>query len=249
LRQYGLEKACDKCQTDLIMLGFGTQRLATYLEEIFPAVPVLILDTDHLKNSVQVKQCFDSLKTLSPAILIGTQMISKGHDWPLLSLVIVLVGTHQIKEELRLSVVQQINQTAGRAGRHRPGRVLMPLPHQELSDSKLQRLLSCDYFDFMTYWAQEHHIAQKYQAKFLFQSASIEKLMQPLKQFCKNNLLWGPCLDYPYRRGSLWRFYVMFSGQDRKSRAIKVTKALNEINQHPVLRKNFLSVEIDPLDF
>lgn len=249
LRQTPSQMQCQDCQVSLVMLGFGTQRLASYLQESFPEVPVVVLDTDHLKNPVQVQQCFEQMQQHPAAILVGTQMISKGHDWSKLSLVVILVAAYQLKEQVTPNIAQQIMQTAGRSGRHQHGRVLLPLPHQEAWDKGLEPLLEQDYLGFMRYWKKNHAPQRGARAKFLFQSRSLEELMGALRSLCTLNALWGPCLDYPYRRGALWRAYALLIAPDHKVRAQKVREIGRIIEKHALLSKSFSSVEIDPLDF
>lgn len=248
LKHYSPNHECEKCHVPFVVLGFGTQRLAEYLQEIFMGTPVMILDTDHLKNSVQVQQCFDRVKKSEAAILIGTQMISKGHDWPNLHLVILLVAAHHLKDQLTPTIAQQILQTAGRAGRHQEGRVLLPVSYQESLDAALEPLLEQDYLHFLEKWQKGRDDLLECSAKFLFQARDLERTMKPLRAFFSKYHVWGPCLDYPYRRGDFWRFYGLLRAPDRKTRAANVNKILQALQANPLFQKSFLSVEIDPLD-
>lgn len=247
-KQYTPNSHCHDCQNPLVTLGFGTQRLAEYLQDIFSEVPVFILDTDHLKTPSQVQACFEKIKQQSEAILIGTQMISKGHDWPKLSLVVVLVAAYQLKDQITPTVAQQIMQTAGRAGRHQHGRVLLPIPYQESPDQTLTPLLSQNYLGFMHAWASSEKSDTAVKAKFLFNSKNLDQIMRPLRSFFLRHGVWGPCLDYPYRRGALWRVYGLLITTERKVRAQKSVAILNELQSIPLLKQSFLSIEIDPLD-
>jgi primosomal protein N' (replication factor Y) len=125
-----LPAACPTCgNQDLLPLGFGTQRLERALADLYPAARVLRVDRD----STRRKGAFATMQTSIAAgdvdILVGTQMLAKGHDFPRLTLVGVLGADNALySADFRATerLFALLEQVAGRAGRGRlPGEVIV----------------------------------------------------------------------------------------------------------------------------
>ena len=122
--------ACPSCGgLALNALGEGTERLEDALKEHFPAVPVVRVDRDTTRGRRLRDALLDSLPTAGARILVGTQMLAKGHDLPHLTLVVVVgvdEGLYSIDFRASERLGQLIVQVAGRAGRaERPGTVIL----------------------------------------------------------------------------------------------------------------------------
>src|SRR5690606_16656358 len=74
----------------LLPIGVGTERSEQFLKKQFPAVPVLRVDRDSTRKRDSLKDMLDQVNTGQPCILIGTQMLAKGHHFPGVTLVAVL---------------------------------------------------------------------------------------------------------------------------------------------------------------
>jgi primosomal protein N' (replication factor Y) (superfamily II helicase) len=115
------------CQYQL--RGAGTEKVVDELKELFPAIQIDRLDRDSIANFSEYRKILNRLRSGEIQILVGTQMIAKGHDLPGVTLVGVIdcdVGLHF--PDLRASerVFQLITQVAGRAGRaNLPGKVIL----------------------------------------------------------------------------------------------------------------------------
>ena len=125
-----LPLACPVCAaTDLKPQGQGTERLEEALVALFPTVPVLRVDRETTRRRDAFEQLLGTLKNDQPAILVGTQMLAKGHDLPNLTLVAIVgvdEGLHSIDFRAGERLAQLVVQVAGRAGRaNKPGRVLL----------------------------------------------------------------------------------------------------------------------------
>jgi primosomal protein N' (replication factor Y) len=125
-----LPRACPACgNQDLRGLGHGTQRLEQVLAEQFPQARILRVDRDTTRR----KQAWSDMRADIHAdradVLVGTQMLAKGHDFPKLTLVaIVNPDAALYSADFRASerLFQQLMQVAGRAGRaDRPGEVVV----------------------------------------------------------------------------------------------------------------------------
>lgn len=128
--------ACPVCGgQDLKPQGQGTERLEEALIAHFPQTPVLRIDRETTRRRDAFEQLLGNLQPDAPAILVGTQMLAKGHDLPNLTLVaIVGVDEGLLSVDFRAGerLAQLVVQVAGRAGRARkPGRVLLQTHHPD----------------------------------------------------------------------------------------------------------------------
>lgn len=116
-----IPKSCPTCgNVDLQPLGRGTQRLEEGLQAMFPEARVLRIDADSTRRKGSAQSAFDSVHRGEVDILIGTQMVAKGHDFKNLTLVGILnpdtaLFSHDYRASERLFA--QLMQVAGRAGR------------------------------------------------------------------------------------------------------------------------------------
>ncbi len=116
-----IPRACPTCgNVDLQPLGRGTQRIEESLQELFPEARLLRIDADSTRRKGSAQAAFESVHKGEVDILIGTQMVAKGHDFQNLTLVGVLnpdtaLFSHDYRASERLFA--QLMQVAGRAGR------------------------------------------------------------------------------------------------------------------------------------
>jgi primosomal protein N' (replication factor Y) len=116
------------CQTPLVTLGAGTQRVEELLQRRFPRARLVRVDSDTMTRAAHYQQVVDDFEARRIDLMVGTQMIAKGLDFPFVSLVGVLsaenVGSVDFRAQERL--FQLITQVAGRAGRNElPGEVVV----------------------------------------------------------------------------------------------------------------------------
>lgn len=135
-QQSPVPTACPVCgSTELKPQGQGTERLEEALIAHFPQIPVLRIDRETTRRRDAFEQLLDNLQADAPAILVGTQMLAKGHDLPNLTLVaIVGVDEGLLSVDFRAGerLAQLVVQVAGRAGRARkPGRVVLQTHHPD----------------------------------------------------------------------------------------------------------------------
>ena len=120
-KQYRVLSKCPKCGSDKIKQGaVGTQQVVSKLQEMFPDVKILRMDNDTTSTKNAHQKILAEFKEAKPGILVGTQMISKGHDFE----DVVLVGVVDADQSLYQTdyrsterTFQLITQVAGRAGR------------------------------------------------------------------------------------------------------------------------------------
>jgi primosomal protein N' (replication factor Y) len=144
-------KSCDNCHSEeLIELGFGTQRIEQDITQHFSDTPILRIDRDSVRKKGELERLLAEIQQGKPAILVGTQMLAKGHHFPNVSLVGVLSIDHGFySSDFRAleRMGQLIVQVAGRAGRGEvPGKMLLQTHQPHNTD--LQTLLKTGYATF-----------------------------------------------------------------------------------------------------
>ena len=194
-------RACPTCgNVDLQALGRGTQRVEESLQEQFPEARILRIDADSTRRKGSAQAAFDSVHQGEVDILIGTQMIGKGHDFQNLTLVGVLnpdtaLFSHDYRASERLFA--QLMQVAGRAGRTAQketgsaSEVLIQTRYPQ--HPMYSALIAHDYDRFATTLLKEREQAQlppfMYQALLRAEARELETALDFLQQA-------ADCLDH-----------------------------------------------------
>ena len=178
--QAPVPRACPTCgDQDIQPFGRGTQRVEEYLAERFPDARISRIDADSTRLKGSAERLFSQVHDGEVDILVGTQMVAKGHDFANLGLVGVLnadsmLFAHDFRAPERLFA--QLMQVSGRAGRHREGGVVMlqtDYPEQPVYRA-LQRH---DYVGFADYALEERQALGlppfAYQALLVAESAEL----------------------------------------------------------------------------
>ena len=126
---------CPVCGEVTAPLGIGTERLEDVLCQRYPEVPVLRVDRDSTRAQGSFDRLLQQAHQGAPCILVGTQMLAKGHDLPNITLAVIVdadQGLYSMDFRAGERMAQLIVQVAGRAGRsHKPGQVLIQTHHPE----------------------------------------------------------------------------------------------------------------------
>jgi primosomal protein N' (replication factor Y) len=129
-------RVCDACDGQYIhYVGLGTEQLEARLKEMYPRMNIARLDRDTARRRGSLEQIIMEFSTGGIDLLVGTQMIAKGHDFPNVTLVGVVsvdggLGLPDFRAAER--TFQLLTQVAGRAGRgDRPGHVIIQTYHPE----------------------------------------------------------------------------------------------------------------------
>ena len=117
---------CPECGgTHLLKTGFGTEKIQEEVERLFPSARTLRLDSDSAKNKSKIPETIEAFRKKEADILIGTQMIAKGHDFPdvtLVGIVLADIGLSMPSFRSNERAFQLITQAIGRSGRkEKPG--------------------------------------------------------------------------------------------------------------------------------
>jgi primosomal protein N' (replication factor Y) len=135
---------CPKCGSEVRPVGQGTERVQHALNDIFPGVQLVRIDRDVIRRRGDIERALEQVASGRARILLGTQMLTKGHDYPNVTLVAILNADQGLfGADFRASerLAQQIVQVSGRAGRgDRAGEVLIQsaFPENPLLTSLVQ---------------------------------------------------------------------------------------------------------------
>ncbi|MCM1128716.1 MAG: primosomal protein N' [Alistipes senegalensis] len=181
-------RACPDCgYVDLKPLGRGTQRIEESLQQHFPTARILRIDADSTRKKGSMEMALEQVHRGEADILVGTQMIAKGHDFKKLTLVGVVnpdtaLFSHDYRAGERLFA--QLMQVGGRAGRHVSGEtgksevlIQTRYPHHPL----YQAVLRHDYDGFASSLLKEREQAGlppfMYQALLCAEARQLEKAL------------------------------------------------------------------------
>jgi primosomal protein N' (replication factor Y) len=121
---------CQSCDSnDFLTYGFGTEKIEEFLQNYFPNIKTLRIDSDSTRKKETLNEYFSEIRKGKPMILLGTQLLAKGHHFPDVTLVgIIDADSGLFSADFRGSerVAQLMTQVSGRAGRDKkPGRVIL----------------------------------------------------------------------------------------------------------------------------
>jgi len=129
-RRMPLPRECPECKSEhLIRMGYGTQKIEQELSILLPDAKILRMDTDTTQGKNSYRDLLGKFKRHEADILLGTQMVTKGHDFPDVTLVgVLLADTSLYYDDYRAEerTFALLTQVIGRAGRRdKPGRAII----------------------------------------------------------------------------------------------------------------------------
>ncbi|WP_028238207.1 primosomal protein N' [Stutzerimonas azotifigens] len=258
---------CPKCRhVDLRPVGAGTERAEERLALLFPDYPVLRIDRDSTSRKGAMEQLFATINRGEPCLLVGTQMLAKGHHFPRVTLVAVLDADGGLfSADFRASerMAQLIVQVAGRAGRaEEPGKVII---QTHLADHPLLVQLTEDgYFAFAEQALSERraaglppfsHLAllraeahRPGQAEAFLDEACSQAERLTAELGLPGIELLGPVPAPMERRAGRYRAQLLLQGSARPPLQRLLTRWLPEVEQLPGARAVRWSIDVDPID-
>ena len=125
-----LGETCPECGgAHFMKTGFGTERIEEEVQRLFPSARTLRLDSDSAKNKSKIPEVIEAFRKKEADVLIGTQMIAKGHDFPdvtLVGIVLADIGLSMPSYRSNERAFQLITQAIGRSGRkEKPGTAII----------------------------------------------------------------------------------------------------------------------------
>lgn len=258
-----LVKECPNCNhKGLKPIGLGTERLEATLQRHFPNHSIIRIDRDTATKKGFMSDTLQRIETGEANILLGTQMVAKGHHFPNVTLVAILEMDNALfSADFRSGekLGQLITQAAGRAGREdKPGHVVLQTAHPEHPLLKL--LLTKGYLPFADALLTERRAIHlppfSYQALIRAQAKQIEPAVDFLR-FAKTQIaenehshctVLGPVPAPMERRLGKHRAQLLLQS-DRRSTLQKLLQALiPKLESHPNSSKVRWSLDIDPMD-
>jgi primosomal protein N' (replication factor Y) len=256
---------CGSCQdTHLSPLGAGTERIEYGLKARFPETKVIRIDRDNIKKQSDMSQLIDEINQGDPCLLVGTQMLAKGHDFHNVTLVAIIdADASFFSSDFRAieRSAQQLIQVAGRTGRgDKPGTVLIQTRQPE--HPLFEPILASDYSKVAELELEDRKYCDlppfskmlTIRAESDQQEESLSVLEQ-LKKDISAHLtseqsvqISGPIEATIARKSGIYRSFLHFFISDTKRRS----QVLHQIQ--PYLGKKLsnkvkLSIDIDPLDY
>ena len=255
--------SCPDCSSSaLAPLGQGTERIEENLSLLFPGTDVVRIDRDTTRNRGDRNRILDSLHDPGPRLLVGTQMLAKGHDLPLLTVVVVVsIDEGLFSTDFRASerLGQLLVQVAGRAGRaERPGVVLLQTRHP--GHPLLASLIAGGYRALSQALLVERRAAQLPPFGLLSllraEAAEIEWLQAFLdaalaagaSSIGASDVMIHPMTAPMPRRAGAHRAQILIEAADRSKLHAFLPTWLNAVRALPQARKVRWSIDVDPID-
>ena len=256
-------QGCGDCHsTQLLAIGSGTERIENFLNQRFPDIEISRIDRDTTRKKGSLEDKLQKVHSGDTSILVGTQMLAKGHDFPNVTLVGILDADQALySADFRASehLAQLITQVSGRAGRaEKPGEVMIQTHHPE--HPLLQTLLHDGYEKFAEAALDERHQAglPPFKHLALLRCGAIKKdlglnfMQAAVSLINENNMamveIFGPVPAPMEKRAGRYRTQIMLQSNDRKTLHELLRRWLPQLQQLKSSKQVRWSIDIDPYD-
>ena len=254
---------CMDCgNTDLHPLGLGTQKIEESLNQLFPSANILRVDRDTTRTKDALDKLYQRMNQREIDILVGTQMLAKGHDFPNLSLVVVIDADNALySSDFRAPerLFSQLMQVAGRAGRAEiKGEVLIQtaFPNHPVYEA----LKTNDFSDFAQSLLEERKQMQlspfsynallQIEAKTLDHSVAFSNMaLKKANAFKSSVTLYGPVRPVMQRLNGYERHQIFLQAQSRTELQNLLKPWIKELRSHPMANRVKWSIDVDPIEF
>ena len=258
---YAVNKKCPDCHSNEInTLGTGTERVEEVLRSTFKKVPVIRMDYDSTRLKGSIEAIYEKANKSKEAILVGTQMLSKGHDFPKVTLCVILnADGGLLSPEINAieKISQQLIQVSGRAGRNNNlAKVIIQTRYP--NDENLKQIKTGDY----RLVSEQCLKTNKAMNMPPYSTVAILRVTSPSPESCykfldkANNLLndkkniyvIGPLPSIPLKVKGNTRNHLIIKSETR-TYLNRVLKYLTyEIQTWPETKKVKWTYDIDPYD-
>ncbi|MDH2568197.1 primosomal protein N' [Acinetobacter baumannii] len=255
---------CPECQQkSLKTLGAGTAKVEEHLQELFPDHDVIRVDRDSTSRVGSWQKIYDRIQQNKPSILLGTQMLAKGHHFPHVTLVAILdIDAGLLSVDIRAPerTAQLIVQVAGRAGRgeHKGHVYLQTLrPDHPL----LTTLIEKDYRAVAKQTLAERKVAllPPYRYAVLIRAESkdrdytlhfLNEAAEQLRQIAGDIVdIWGPIPAPMERKAGRYRAHMVILSADRARLHFYLRQWWAQLVHTPRQHQLRLSIDVDPQEF
>lgn len=256
-----MPKICPECQSSYISkMGFGTERILDDLNKLFPDAKTIRLDSDVSKVRKNMSQILNDFKNKKADILVGTQMVAKGHDFENVTLVAVLLA------DLGLSVpsfrssertFQLITQAIGRSGRGiYPGEAII----QTYMPKNYAIVLAAKQ-DYETFFAKEMEIRKisQYPPYTFVTTIDIASKNENLADVCINKIalqlsnikengfsFLGPVTPYIFKENDFYHRNIILKYKNGEQIKKYLTNLLLSLQKKSSIK---ISIDVDSYNF
>ena len=256
---------CPVCRhDDLGTAGLGTQQLERFLRREFPATPALRIDRDSTRGRDGLNRLLTDVARGGAAILIGTQMLAKGHHFPGITLAVIVDadgGLFSPDFRGQEQMAQLITQVSGRAGRdsERPGEVLIQTRQAE--HETLGNIIELSYSGFATHMLTERRAAGMppfshlclLRAKSKDRAAALQFLRQARRSIeadCREQQvqLTGPLPAPMEKRQGRYRTQLLLRSKSRPALHTILTRLTPQLTKLPTPNHLRWHIDVDPID-
>ncbi len=261
--EHALLKNCPSCiNGELQALGLGTERIEQALAALFPGKSVIRLDRDTTQRKGSLESYLEQINQGHADIILGTQMLAKGHHFPEVTLVAILdidSGLFSIDYRAGEKLAQMIAQVAGRAGRaDKPGQVILQT-HQP-QHPLLTTLLDKGYRAFAALALQERRQASlppySHQALLRVHASNaqapqlfLQAVLHLMQQYNNGKtMVLGPVSAPMARRAGQFRFQLLLQSARRPDLHRLLDEVLPAITRLKEAQKVRWSLDVDPVD-
>ncbi len=256
-----LPLACPTCGHEVKPVGQGTERVEEALRDRFRSVPIVRFDRDNVRRRGELEELLARVNTGEARILVGTQMLSKGHDFPDVTLVVIVHADQGLfSADFRASerLAQTIVQVSGRAGRaSRPGEVLIQtgFPDHPL----LRSLIESGYEGFARAALEERRQAHwpPYTRLALLradapESSAVMTFLEAARDLAlpppANVRILGPVPAQMARRAERHHAQLLVESESRGALQSFLAEWIRSVARIPLTQRVHWSLDVDPID-
>lgn len=253
---------CPNCESkDIIFLGEGTEKIEEVIKLEFSDTNIIRIDSDNTRKKGQTEKIFSEIRNNKYDILIGTQMLSKGHNFPNITLVVIM-NIDQSLFSPRLKAIeqlaQQLIQVSGRSGRGDiAGEVILQTSFPDNED--LDCLIKNGYEIWMKNllslrsnlglpphrnWGIIKAKSRKYM--------DAENFLDNLKNIINKNKdieIFGPMPSMMQKKANLYNLNLVIQAKNKSKLNYVIKDCIPYIKDIPYSNKIKWSVDIDPIDY
>jgi primosomal protein N' (replication factor Y) len=256
---------CPSCHAQVKPVGQGTERIEEVLNALFPDASVARIDRDSISRKGDLHAALDRINSGTANILIGTQMLAKGHHFPNVTLAVILNADQGLfSADFRGSekLAQSILQVAGRAGRgDRAGEVLIQTEYPD--HPLLQRLLHGGYDEFAdaalverqdAHWPPFARLvllraeSDTTQRALHFLQAAKHVMLKASRSSSQKFQLFGPAPAPMTRRAGVHRAQLLLRAAQAQTLQKMLSSAIPQLEQLPETKRIRWSLDVDPVE-
>ncbi|MBO1256945.1 primosomal protein N' [Alteromonas sp. 5E99-2] len=253
---------CGQCQQgNLVADGVGTEQLESVVNRLFPNDRAIRIDRDNTRTKNAFNDLYEEVRSGNAKILIGTQMLAKGHHFPDVTLVVLIDvdgGLFSMDARAQEKLAQLVTQISGRAGRaSKKGEMILQTHHPE--HPMLQELINNGYGHVARLLLAERRALNSppFYAQGLVRAESSDanlclSVLANVKQGVDNDegfITIGPMPALVEKRLNRYRFILVFRASSRRLLHTALHRAVWLLGSDKQAKKCRWSVDVDAIDF